>query len=135
MYVLQFSNGEYLHNVVDQPFHYTRTTERLDARVYQHSSAALVDAGLIWDEVGHEPQVVAAPMAYEIRRNSDGTFAINCDARTIDRLAIALGFMKSGISVNTGDDEYDDFSALVQNFYRANTFLDTGHTITANGQS
>lgn len=64
MFILEFPNGEFLHNVTLNPFHYVLTTERLDARFYQHYSTALVDAGIIRDETGVEPEVAVAPMSY-----------------------------------------------------------------------
>ena len=134
MYILRFANGEYLHSVSEAPFYYVRTTEREDAGVYEHTVDALIAARLICDNTGHEPLMESAPMTYSVTRNDDGGFRIDCDTIVLERLAAALGLMKSVIPVTPDAPDYRDFSTLVQTFYHASTALHSGQSINQTGQ-
>ena len=135
MVVLKFANGEYLHSVRLDPFHYIRTTERAEAQVYQYSSAALQDADLIKNETGATAELESAPLVYEIRVVDDGTVTINASKDVLDRIAVALAFLKSGIGhvTNADDPEYADFVHMVDRFQFASTFFPEGSTVTPAG--
>jgi len=135
MVIMKFANGEYLHSVSIDPFHYTRTTERWDAQVYQHSSSALQDAALIKDETGADAMLEAAPPAYEIRMNDDDTVTINMSKDVLDRVAVSLAAIAGKLKANSnlGDQEYDDYVRMAEHFQYASTFLQGNMVVTPFG--